>query len=82
VYWAEVNWDLCQSCNPCRARLICNVRAIVKLSADEAAFIDQGRCHGCGKCLPACSFAAILLRNQKGEVSVFKTDPGPVGEIK
>jgi hypothetical protein len=32
--------------------------------------------------LPACSFAAILLRNQKGEVSVFKPDPGPVGEIK
>ena len=72
MYWAEVNWDLCQGCNPCQARPVCNVRAIVKFSADELAFIDQGRCHGCGKCLPACSFAAILLRNQKGEVSVYK----------
>ena len=76
MYWAEVDWDLCQGCNPCQARLACNVRAIVKFSADELAFIDQARCHGCAKCLPACSFAAIILRNQKGQVTVYRPDSG------
>jgi len=50
------------------------VRAIVKISPDEPAFIEQGRCHGCGKCLPACSFAAITMRNQNGDISVYKFD--------
>ena len=55
----EIDWDLCQACYPCTALKACNVRAIVKIAPDEPAYIEVARCHGCGKCVPACSFAAI-----------------------
>jgi MinD superfamily P-loop ATPase len=63
VLWAEIDWDLCQGCNPCEARRVCKTRAIVKFSADELAFVDRDRCRGCGVCLPACGFLAVHLNN-------------------
>jgi Fe-S-cluster-containing hydrogenase component 2 len=65
MIWAEVDWSICQACEPCQARWACKIRAIVKFDADEMAFIDSRRCRGCGDCVPACSFAAIhVISNQ------------------
>ena len=58
---AEVNWDICQSCDPCSARLTCTTKAVVKIDADEPAFVEPARCNGCGDCLPACPHGAIAL---------------------
>jgi Fe-S-cluster-containing hydrogenase component 2 len=57
--WPEVNWDICQICDPCEARQVCQTRAIVKMGADEPAYIEHSRCNRCGKCVLACPFAAI-----------------------
>ena len=65
MLWAEVDWNACCMCEPCQARLACNTRAIVKFPGDEPAFIDLDRCHGCGKCLPACLCEAIQLNNSR-----------------
>lgn len=62
MIWYEVNWDLCQACQPCEARKACKVRAIVKLDPDGPAVIDLTRCNGCGACVEACSFNAIEMK--------------------
>lgn len=72
MFWAEIDWDLCQGCHPCEARRVCNTRAIVKFAADELAYVELDRCHGCGKCLPACNFQAIRLRNSRETQSTRK----------
>jgi MinD superfamily P-loop ATPase len=61
-----INWELCQNCNPCHARLACNTRAIVKIELDELPYIEPTRCNGCAKCVRSCSYAAILIDNRKG----------------
>jgi MinD superfamily P-loop ATPase len=61
-----INWDLCQNCNPCHARLACNTRAIVKIELDEPPYIEPARCNGCTKCVQSCSYAAILIGNHIG----------------
>ena len=40
---AEVNWDICQACDPCSARLVCKTRAVLKIDADAPAFIELAR---------------------------------------
>ncbi|HEX9028036.1 MAG TPA: hypothetical protein VF823_02600 [Anaerolineales bacterium] len=69
MIWAEVDWSVCQGCNPCPARLACKPRAILKFDAEELAFVERDRCRGCAKCLPACSFTAIRLRKSDDLVS-------------
>ena len=63
MYWAEVDWNRCRSCKKCPARVSCKTRAIVKFDADELAYVDRDRCRGCGTCLSACPFSAIILLN-------------------
>ena len=72
MWWAEVDWNICRGCDPCQARLACKTRAIVKFDAGELAFIELERCLGCAKCLPACTHAAIKMRNSmaSGRVSL------------
>lgn len=60
---AEVNWEVCQACDPCLARLVCKTRAVMKPDADGPALVDLSRCNGCGDCLPACLFGAISMGN-------------------
>jgi len=65
MFQADVDWTICQACDPCSARLVCKTRAVVKVDADEPALIDPARCHGCGDCLPACPYSAISLASPR-----------------
>jgi Fe-S-cluster-containing hydrogenase component 2 len=65
---AEVNWELCQGCQPCLARQACKTRAIVKFSADELVFVEPERCYGCGKCVPTCTHLAIKMKKTEHKV--------------
>jgi len=59
----EIDWDYCQVCDPCQARPVCKVRAIVQIDPDDAPYIDQTRCNGCALCITACPQDAIVMRN-------------------
>jgi Fe-S-cluster-containing hydrogenase component 2 len=69
----EIDWKLCQGCDPCEARLVCKTRAIMQLDPGEPVFIELGRCNGCNKCVPACVFSAIILN--KNHYAFLSHDP-------
>jgi Fe-S-cluster-containing hydrogenase component 2 len=60
---AEVNSGICQACQPCSARRVCKTKALMQFDAGEVALVDQPRCRGCATCLPACPYAAIVMRS-------------------
>jgi Fe-S-cluster-containing hydrogenase component 2 len=66
---AEIDWLICQSCHPCEARSACNTRAIMKIDPDEPAYVELSRCNGCSKCLTACLFGAITMKNLNGSIN-------------
>jgi Pyruvate/2-oxoacid:ferredoxin oxidoreductase delta subunit len=63
-----IDWDRCQACDPCEARLVCNTRAIVQIDRNEPPYIDVDRCNQCGLCVEACCCDAISLRNTVNSV--------------
>ncbi|MEJ2265976.1 MAG: 4Fe-4S binding protein [Anaerolineales bacterium] len=65
----EVDWLICQSCDPCEARKVCKTRAIMKIDPDEPVYIELGRCNGCGLCVPACLYSAITMHNHNGSLN-------------
>ncbi len=36
----EIDWEICQTCDPCEARRACKTRAIVKIDRDEPPYIE------------------------------------------
>jgi len=60
-----IDWDICQHCEPCDARLARRTRAIVKVDPDDPPYIEPNRCNGCAKCVTACLMAAITIDNHK-----------------
>ena len=58
-----IDWDRCQACDPCEARLVCNTRSIVQIDPGEPPYIEMGRCNQCGVCVEACCCEAITIRN-------------------
>lgn len=56
-----INYETCQTCQPCEARLACKTRAIVKLDPDEPPYIAIERCSGCSACVVACVCSAIQM---------------------
>jgi len=56
---AEVDTDLCTSCETCRDR--CYFSAI-SVSEDEPARVNQEKCMGCGLCQVTCPSEAITMR--------------------
>jgi len=71
---AVVGWETCRACDPCSARLVCKTRAIVKIDADEPTFVETARCNGCGECISACPFEAIVLRDASALNPVARRD--------
>lgn len=65
---AEVDWTICQSCDPCEARQVCKTRAILKIDVDEPAYIELSLCNGCGNCVSACLYSAISMNNSNGSL--------------
>ncbi len=51
----------CLKCDVCIASEVCPSRAIFRLDPEDPAIIDVKYCHGCGDCLKACPFNAILM---------------------
>lgn len=50
---------ICQACEPCDAKQVCQVKAIIQIDIDEPVFIESFLCNNCQKCIPACAFGAI-----------------------
>lgn len=65
----EIDWLICQSCDPCEARQVCKTRAIMKIDPDEPAYIELSRCNGCSNCVSACLFNAISMVNVNGSMT-------------
>ncbi len=61
-YVSKIDPDLCTACQECLER--CPMNAI-KIDNDVSEIID-GRCIGCGVCIPTCSDQAIALELRPG----------------
>lgn len=61
--YPEIDWDICQVCDPCQAQLVCKTRALVKIEPDEPPYLEMSRCTRCSLCILACTCQAILLHN-------------------
>jgi Fe-S-cluster-containing hydrogenase component 2 len=41
----------------------------MKIDPDEPAYVELSRCNGCSKCLTACLFGAITMKNLNGSIN-------------
>jgi len=60
-YYAEVDPDLCASCQTCLER--CQMDAIT-IGPDEVAVVNLDRCIGCGLCVTTCETKALSLHTK------------------
>ena len=60
---AKVNGQVCRACQPCPARRVCRIKALMLIDDDERLVVDLTRCRGCGDCLGACPYAAIAMQS-------------------
>ena len=60
---AVIDYECCAAyaCDKCRARQICEPRAIIKIDSDEPAAVELSHCTGCGDCVTACPARAITI---------------------
>ena len=45
----DINWKICQVCDPCDAKNECTVGAIRKIDLDEPVYIEYFLCNNCQK---------------------------------
>jgi Fe-S-cluster-containing hydrogenase component 2 len=64
----EVDWYSCQACEPCEARIVCRTRALVRIDPGEPMFVELARCNGCSKCVIACPYDAIVMRDNTDRI--------------
>lgn len=56
----EVQGELCVSCKACTKQC---AQDAIQFAEDKKAYIDQGKCVGCGRCIGSCNFDAIYNPN-------------------
>ncbi len=63
---ALVNYNLCQprQCGVCAAVAACTRKLMVQESSDRSPMTNPSICRGCGDCVRACPFKAIVIPNQ------------------
>jgi len=61
-YVAELNPELCNGCRQCMHA--CQFGAIGYSAGNKKAYIDIGRCYGCGVCRASCTKDAIHLHDR------------------
>lgn len=67
-YVAEADPELCNGCRSCMR--VCQFGAIGYSAANKKAYIDQGRCYGCGICRSNCAKGALKLRDRSAVAAV------------
>ncbi|MGA8848486.1 MAG: 4Fe-4S binding protein [Dehalococcoidia bacterium] len=67
-YVAELDPELCNGCRACMR--VCPFGAIGYSAGNKRAFIDIGRCYGCGICRTSCTKDAIHLRDRSSVPAV------------
>jgi MinD superfamily P-loop ATPase len=55
----QIDFDLCQACQPCQASRACRLQAIVQVDPGEPPYLETDRCRDCRVCIPACQFGAV-----------------------
>lgn len=61
-YVAELDPELCNGCRACMR--VCQFGAIGYSAGNKKAFIDTGKCYGCGVCRANCAKEAIHLHDR------------------
>ena len=61
-YVAELDPELCNGCRACMR--VCQFGAIAYSAGNNKAYIDAGRCYGCGICRASCTKDAIQLKDR------------------
>jgi ferredoxin len=61
-YVAELNPELCNGCRACMRA--CQFGAISYSAGNKKAYIDIGKCYGCGVCRASCTRDAIHLHDR------------------
>jgi len=74
-----VGRELCKGCEECPAITVCKLSAITLV--DGKARINLSKCLGCGLCLQACSFGAIVF-HQKVKTRAREIDVRNVRELR
>jgi Fe-S-cluster-containing dehydrogenase component len=59
---------LCMQCQEPPCVEACPVPGAIYSREDGIVLIDDGACDGCGKCIPACPYGALYLREDRGVV--------------
>src|SRR4030042_4915965 len=67
-YVAELNPELCNGCRQCMR--VCQFGAIGYSAGNKKAFIDIGKCYGCGVCRASCTKDAIKLNDRSAVPAV------------
>lgn len=63
MFFAHINESVCRNCSKCLALKACKVRAIMHIDKEDPPFVDDSRCNGCGSCVSACPFDAVVMCN-------------------
>ena len=63
---ALVDYNRCQPdlCDHCPAASACTRKLLVQESRHEAPMVNPSLCKGCGDCVRACPFKAIIISTQ------------------
>lgn len=59
---ATVKFDNCKYCKKCLAQKACTTKALYRFDEDEPVAVDTNLCYGCAKCVAACPFDTMAIK--------------------